>query len=255
MIEELPKIKTPKWLDDLTADTIINNPFPLKDLLIDSLYYPSAGFDGRPVKYLAGNGYSFIYVDYGHDHQAFNDALVNPGFKGYDIIGKRSVSEKELNPTNFHPRILPKAGVDGDPQQYRDWIPKPFCTWAVLKRKENYGEDHGPEKFSLLYLCTDGAAAYQVLYHANQIAPKVIAIIQPGHGFGGNWTNFEDPNQILGRSILNNPAGIPDYLLLGGYGNRDYYRNSCWPEYSSFITFLPNIPDGSIGLWARQTKF
>lgn len=127
IIEGLLEIESPKWLVDLTAISINSNPVPLRDLLMDSLYYPSAGFDGRPVKHLAGNVFSFIYVDYGKDHQAFNNALDNPGFKGYEIIGTRSVTEKELNPTNFRPRILPKAGVDGNPQQYRDWVPKPFA--------------------------------------------------------------------------------------------------------------------------------
>lgn len=128
------------------------------------------------------------------------------------------------------------------------------CSWVVFERKNGFGGNHGPERFSLLYLCADGAAVFQVLFHANKIAPKIITIIQPGHGFGGNYTNFEDPKQILGRSVLSNPAGKPDYLLFGGIEKREFYEQSCWPEYSSFINFLPNVPGGNIGIWERSSR-
>ncbi len=109
-------------------------------------------------------------------------------------------------------------------------------------------------RFSLLYLCADGAAAYQALYIANAIAPKAIAVIQPGHSFGGNWTNFEDPQQILARTVAANPAGKPEFLLYGGYGSRDYYRQPCWPEYSEHVCFLDKHDGGTIGLWRLKPE-
>ena len=119
----------------------------------------------------------------------------------------------------------------------------------VLERESGFSPEHGPARFSLLYLCADGAAAYQALYVANAVAPKVIAIIQPGHGFGCNWTNFGDPEQILARTVATNPAGKPELLLYGGYGARDYFREPCWPEYSDYICFLDKHGGGTIGVW------
>ena len=69
MIEELEKLgleelEMPSWLKELTPESMVNDPLPLTDLLENSLYYPSAGSDGTPIRYLAGNIYSFFYVDY-----------------------------------------------------------------------------------------------------------------------------------------------------------------------------------------------
>ena len=249
MLNQLPNIAVPQWLSDLSKDTFMHEPFPLDQVLKDSLYYPSSGFDGDPVRYLAGNIFSFIYVDYGHSHDEFMNALDNPGFLGYDLIATRSITEKELTPRGWCP--TPPAHSDGDPSRYRAWIKKPFCSWLLFQRNEDVSASHGPTRFSLLYLCADGAAAFQALYVANSVAPKVVAVIQPGHGFGGNWTNYEDPEQVFARSVLENPVGQAEFLLFGGIGRRDYYRESCWSNYREHLCFLDKAGGGTIGLWGR----
>ncbi|MBC8386388.1 MAG: hypothetical protein H8E09_00940 [Gammaproteobacteria bacterium] len=250
MLSLLPNIAVPNWLTNLSIDTIKSEPFPLDQVLQDSLFYPSSGFDGDPVRYLAGNILSFIYVDYGYSHEEFMNALDNPGFLGYDLIANRSVAEKELTPRGWRP--TPPTGSDGAPPRYRDWIKTPFCSWLLFQRSEDVSASHGPYRFSLLYLCADGAAAFQALYVANSMAPKVVAVIQPGHGFGGNWTNFEDPDQVFARSVLENPVGIPEFLLFGGIGRRNDYRESCWSNYREHLCFLDKAGGGTIGLWGRS---
>ena len=99
-------------------------------------------------------------------------------------------------------------------------------------RKSDQPEDHGPQRFSFLQVAHEGVAAFQALYVANGIAPRGIAVIQPGTGSGGNWTSFENPRGVLARMVRANPAGRPRYLLYGGIGKPDFYRTSCWPHYS-----------------------
>lgn len=55
MIEGLPQIILPEWLSVVDADSIETSSFPLEEVLRNSLYYPSSGFDGDPVRYMAGN--------------------------------------------------------------------------------------------------------------------------------------------------------------------------------------------------------
>lgn len=255
MLDQLPEIAVPTWLSDLSPATIINEPFPLHELLHDSLYYPSSGFDGAPVHYLAGNILSFIYVDYGHSHAEFISALNNSGFIGYDLVAIRSVTEPELTPNGWQP--VPPTRSDGrDPssEDYRRFIKKPFCSWAVFQRREDVQVSHGPSRFSLLYLCADGVAAFQALYVANSAFPKAVAVIQPGHGFGGNWTDYTNPELIFARSVLGNPSGQPEILLYGGYGECDYYREPCWPDYQTHLCFVDKdrADGGSIGIWSRN---
>ena len=64
MIDSLPRKKIPKWLADVGTENQ-SSPFSLQKILRDSLYYPSSGLDGDPIKHLSGNFYSFVYVDYG----------------------------------------------------------------------------------------------------------------------------------------------------------------------------------------------
>jgi hypothetical protein len=87
MIDVLPKLDMPKRL---TNDTFT---FSLENTIENSLYYPSCGIDGEPVKYLMGNVYSFIYVDYGISKKPLNDVIKYDGFRGYRIIHRESASK------------------------------------------------------------------------------------------------------------------------------------------------------------------
>jgi hypothetical protein len=248
MIPGVERRETPAWLANLAN----LEHLPIRDVLSDSLYYPSSGRDGDPVRYLAGLVHSFVYVDYGLAHDEVLASLHDDrhGFRGYALLDCRDVLERELTPKGWRP-VPAESRRDGVPSHYRDYIKKPFGIWSVHQRRPEYGEEHGPDRFSLLYIGADGAAAFQALYHGNRCAPAVLAIIQPGTGFGCNWTDFCDSDQILGRSVLQNAHGKPEYLLYGGRG-RDY-RESCWPEYSRLIHHW-RVVDGEMGLWERLTS-
>ncbi len=250
MISQLPEIAEPNWLAELNPSTIANEPFSVRKVLTDSLYYPSSGLDGDPIKYLAGNIFSFVYVDQGRSHRDFSNSLNAPGLRGYDLLASRAVAENELTPNGWRPDF--SVDLDGDPWQYLDWIGQPFCTWSIFRRQDHVPANHGPSRFSLLYLCADGVAAFQAMYLANAMAPKAIAVIQPGHAFGGNWTDYTRPENILARSVLGNEAGRPDVLLYGGIGDRDAYRAPCWPAFQTHVCFLAKGRNGSIGIWLRN---
>ena len=178
--------------------------------------------------------------------------LEDPGVLGYDLVGCRSVTERELVPHGWQP--VPPTSHDGEPFRYRDWIKEPFCTWSVFQIRENAAEWHGPHRFSLLYLCADGVAAYQALYVTNSLAPKAVAVIQPGHGSGGNYPDFENPKKIFARSVLElNAGGQPDILLYGGLGSLEFYREPCWPHYGRHVcTFSMKDSNRHISVWKES---
>jgi len=249
MIDQLPEMPTPPWLTEASASTMEHGAFPLEPILRGSLYYPSSGFDGDPVRYLGGNILSFVYVDYGYDESTFLDEVHRRGFAGYRLVGTRRVQERELVPNGWTP--TPPRPEEGDPAKYWDWIKEPFCRWCVFAREPNFDRSHGPDRFSLLYLCADGVAAFQALYTANGHAPKALAIIQPGTGFGMNYTNFKDPEGPLARSVRGNRAGEPSILLSGGYGRLSYHQNPCWDGYPKRVALLDKSGRGSVGVWTK----
>ncbi len=245
----LPRNPLPKWLMD--AD--LSQPIPIREVLEGSLYYPSSGRDGDPVRYLSGFAHSFVYVDYGVTKEGLLESLKDPkySFKGYNLLGMREVCESELVPNGWTP--IPPLPKDGNPKSGHRIEAPPFGIWAVFGREASLGPDHGPERFSMLFVGGDGVASFQALYIGNRCAPRVIAIIQPGHGFGGNWTNYEERDLLLGRSVMdyNLSSGVPQYLLFGGW-NREYTK-PCWPEFGHQIAAW-RVADGALTLWENDAK-
>jgi hypothetical protein len=232
MNPEFPEREEPQWLAQLTD---LKN-LPIEQMLSGSLFYPSCGLDVDPVRYMGRrNIRSFIYVDYDVEHDQVIQTLHDPeeGFRGYNVTYWRDVTERELAPHGWKP-IHPRPS-DGKPPPP---LQKPFAIWSIHDRLQGFDNAHGPSRFSLLYVGGEGVATFQALYHSSKIRPEVVAIIAPGHGCGKNWTNFEDPTKIFGRSVLSyNPAGKPDYVMCGYYHNgaEGGLTEACWPEYSQLI--------------------
>lgn len=116
----------PVWLSEL-VDPL--GPIPMPDLLRHCVYYPSAGVDGTPVKYLGRYFQSFVYVDYGVGEQIVLNDL--PNFRGYDLIASRQVCQDELFPQGWRPPEL--RPEDGNPTRNAGSISRhlpsgPFST-------------------------------------------------------------------------------------------------------------------------------
>lgn len=240
------------WLVNITQEQIESGMFPLKDVLQNSFYYPSCGFDGGIIKDCNTMGrdlniVSFIYCDYATGEQAFRQE--QNSFVGYHVLGSRSVSHSELTPNGWRPKFPPNFNLQ-DYQRYRDtW--KPFINWTVYERDDNRDDNHGRTRFSLLYLGGEGVATYQALYWTNKISPRALAIIQPGTGFELNWTDFRDGNGALAWVVNNNPVGQPEFIYYGGYGNG--YSDFNWNGYIQSRIIRPYyIEEGEVRIWIKQ---
>ena len=243
MIPQLPSAPVPDWLAGLSQSSIESGKFILKRILENSMYYPASGLDGSPIKYLAGNVCNFVYADYGTVRDDYLKEIEERGFNGYDCIGMREVNEDELTAENS---VFDLADLDSGyrserqdrligPRVSRDgWMlwrrspflagsAEPFCYWSVWQRRDELPLTHGPQRFSFLFLCAEGVAAFRALYRANEAAPFAVAIIQSGAGFGGGWTDLTKPDGHLAKSVLANPSGLPKILIYGGLGECNWY--------------------------------
>ena len=136
---------------------------------------------------------------------------------------------------NLEGRIL---FVYPDENEYRRWEEtrdsedihkKEFAKWIVFERDNEFDDSHGADRFSLLHICGDGIYTFQELYLQYEIAPYIIAVIQPGGGMG-NWTNFLDETKIFYRTA--NYGYDTKYLPLYFITNRSR------PSYSKYSTLV-----------------
>ena len=247
---------TVEYLQELTVKKIQNGPFPLKAILQDSLYYPACDIDGELIRYCNLHFdrlsiCSFVYADYAAGRERLMDNLDT--FLGYHLVATRVLNPLEVGADKGFP--MPKGINSEEYRRYQDqW--QSFGQWAVYERDEGYGRDHGPERFSLLYLGAEGVAAYAGLYLNNNITPKGMAIIQPGHAFGFNWTNFTDPNGPLTRTMKLGRS-MPEYLFYGGNGLHGYNQLP-WPGYEQIDRrdhYYPRVFDSAMTVWQGNVIF
>jgi hypothetical protein len=184
------------------------------------------------VQILSGFVHSFVYVDYGIKIKALEAELAQ-GFAGYNLVGIRSLSRADLEPAGWVRRFWPtpdelgtRVGPEMDPSAA-------YALWTVFERNADRDDDWGAERFSLLFLYADGAAAYEPLFRARQLAPSMVCMIQPGTGFGGNWTDFYCPTAFFHRVVMSAPGPYPAYIMTGGPGPPS--KESPWPEFDRLV--------------------
>lgn len=225
---------------------------PIKALLENSLYYPACGFDGGVVKHFSKEVQSFIYCDYATGEEKLNDARNN--FYGYKVLFERNVREDELTPNGWTPVRHPEIRRE-EYLKHVEQFKKPFCKWSIYERENEFNEEHGPKRFSVLYVGGEGVATYNALYYSNQTTAKILAIIQPGTGWGLNWTDFRKSNGVLAYVVLNNPFGSPDKILYGGCGKG--YDDLNWERYSKIDTIKKyyyskdSFDSGEVTVWKK----
>ena len=238
MIPELPRTDIPTWLREVEVDArgIITTPFREIAMLERSVYYPASGLDGNPLERLGAHFASFVYADYDARFDAASVRKELLSVEGYRVLGDRVLSRDEADVTAWThaPGFAGRLG-------------RPFAQWAILERLPTFDDRHGPRRLSFLFLGADGVAAYEGLYAANGLAPAVLAIVHPGTGFGGNWTDFADPRGPLCDAVLGGGRPAPRYL----YSHASGAGTAPWPAYDHHVAALHAA--ANIHLWGRQS--
>ncbi len=236
MAPELPENPMPSWL----ANAKLEDTIPIRQLLSGSVFYPACDLDGHPIKYLAGFSHSFVYADWDVSRQSLLASL--DAFRGYRLLFSRFVAKEEYcfrSHLEIPFRATPSFGEpNDDPRRMR--FPRdfePFAEWAVYERLSAFSKDHGPERFSLFFVGGEGVATFQDLYLSNNCTPSTLVLLRCD-AFTGNWTNFLDPQRVLARSAMQNPAGSPEYLLVSSDGKTPpWWAWFSIPVKSFFIYF------------------
>ena len=260
--DQLPEMQRPHWL----AESALDSPLPIQALLSGSVFYPASGLDSDPLMHLGHHFWSFVYADYGFTPEFIQSVFGADRFAGYKLLGRRSVTVDEVPLARWHSESVGYL-EGGNNREARERATPPFAEWALLER--DYGPDRPRELMSILFVSADAVTLFKKLYAETGATPDCIAIIQPGDGVGDqNWTNFKDPNAFLARAVLTNSVGTPSFLLYGGNGKPEWYKDAVWPSYDACLAWPlerkinrgdPNAAgysfrgtrEGALSLWKR----
>ena len=175
------------------------------------VYYPGSYTDGQAVRTFnkAHYTHTYVYVDYMLKKETLREELYkDEAFKGYKLIDLREVSENELLPGGWVQHYRPsQEEIDAARSHLRDEMP--YCLLAILEREEGYTEEHGAERFAIIFLYADGIATYDALFINRGKAPDVLLF--QDHGFGCNYDAFGTGGIMEKIAIENNI--LPKYIM------------------------------------------
>jgi hypothetical protein len=177
----------------------------LHELLFDSVFYPACATDSTALRLLSRYFCRFVLADPTVHEGEISQCLQR--IKGYDVLKLTPLRPEELGLRNGWGDAAEWAH-----EKMSGPLNPPYAIWAVLKRQPNCDVTHGAEFLSVLCLGLEGVWCRKKLYDRKKIMPSVLTIIQPGHAFGGNWTDFTDSTQPLLRNWVRNNT-LPPYLL------------------------------------------
>ncbi len=234
------RVAQPEWLDVDKPRFDRNEFFSTR-----TVYYPGCGDDGQPVKLcaLSHSAHTFVYVDQGFDWETWYRRLSTPNnrFRGYEKIYDEEVSENQLRPNGWRPNIGQHEGRGSD--LFSESFVSPFARFVVLERQCS-DENHGPRRFSVLFIGGDGIASYDALYCQKDNTPPPYLVLIQDHGFGGNYDRF-DRGSLL-ELIARRTETFPKFLLVGKGSEH-------WSGYSRIDAIVD--PGGMWGIPRSLFKF
>lgn len=235
-----PRTETPDWLLTIVEKKSLPSRIPICDVIKDCCFYPASGLDASPILIANGFIHSFIYCDYGINEKEFNKDMAYDKFRGYKKIMHKTVVRDEIVSSTWIPQMPNHFDQFNGFNLLLEAQRKcqPFGDWSIWERDKDNSESHGPKYFSFLFLAGEGIATYQGLFLRNHNNPKILALIQPGHAFGGNWTNFLDEGAPLWQFVIK--GDLPEYVLIGSYYHPEITNECNFPGYEmikSTITY------------------
>ncbi len=182
-------------------------------------FYPGAGLDGQLFS-VVGKSHSVhchVHADYNVTAGEVLGALQSTEedrIYGYDLISHINIPAYWLTPFE-------------SPDE---------CPWesqlntgllAVLRRRNGFGNEHGPKFQCLLHIPVDAYWLYWNVWAKRKRAP--FTVVLQDHGFAGNPGRFGGEGQLFQMA---SQGGLPEFLLVAE-------NTASWPGYELVANWAP----------------
>ena len=208
----------PLWLANHKKGDKVNISELLNSRIV---YYPGAGTDGSPIRTFntAHAAHVFVYVDYGYDKQKIDSELSDDAFVGYHLHHEQDVTKNELLPRAFLSHVTEEerqVAILGYDMSIRP--EDGFALLKIYERNEEFGEEHGAQRFAILYIGADANLTYDVLFGNTDRSPYACVVCA---NMGSGCACFVKNSLLEQIAIRTNR--LPKYLLcMRGYGWEGY---------------------------------
>lgn len=214
-----------EWLYREPAD-LIKADMPLSLLGGNVLFYPACFVDAALVECFIDHVASFIYADleFGQSLTSIDGILAPPSpFSQFELLAWRHLRREEFLIHGWPvPYEHPHTWGFGSPYhlvESGEWKHAPsFAVWALFSFQSSKSPDSLPARFSIIFIGAEGVLTYRALFVANRIAPRILAIIDPGNG------DFLNAGAPLHRAVTSSRASMPKYVVSN-------IADFEWPEY------------------------
>ncbi|MBR2397048.1 MAG: hypothetical protein IKB00_10650 [Bacteroidaceae bacterium] len=212
-------MRTVNYLSHLTEHSILSGTISMDRLIKDSVFYPACEYDGTVLKtcnelWSQLGITSFIYADYASFITEEDLIRELSNVCGYHVVGHRSLRPEEYRCPGWKLDL-----AETDENNYMEWFgdkSQQWAHWAVFERDNNRNSQHGPKRFSFLFIHQEGLKTFQELYCSRGVAPKMVCWIQCW-GFAGNWFNPTRRDGSFLYTLRKHPECIPEYILCGNH--------------------------------------
>lgn len=192
------------------------------------IYYPGSALEGSPIHVFnaAHAAHIYFYIDYGFTKDEIGRLMSERIPAGYHIYDEPEVTERDLLPHAPQYHLTAKELEDVRELYKAAQVPtqNSFGFLKIYERDKSLGDEHGAERFAVLFLGGDAIAIYDAIFGNTNASP--FACIIGSYGFDGSYEGF------CGGSLLETIAKrihrLPKYIVC----DKDYP----WSGYSILKT-------------------
>ena len=207
------------------------------------VYYPGSALEGSPIHVFnsAHAAHVYLYVDYGFSKEEIERLMSENVPAGYHIYDEPEVTERDLLPhaPQYHLTAEESENVRELYKAANVPTQNSFGFLKIYERDESLGDEHGAERFAVLFLGGDAIAIYDAIFGNTNAMP--FACILGNYGFDGSYADFCGGGLL--ETIAKRIHRLPKYIVCV----KDYP----WSGYSMLKTV-----GGTYGrfVWRRNNE-
>ena len=200
----------PEWLKNHRKGDRVDFSALLASRIV---YYPGSALEGSPIHVFnsAHAAHVYFYIDYGFTKDEIRRLMSKKIPAGYHIYDEPEVTERDLLPhaPQYHLNQEEQRYVMEQYQTVHVPTRNSFSFLKIYERDKSLGDEHGAERFAVLFLGGDAIATFDAIFGNTNARP--FACVLGNYGFDGSYEGFCDGSLL--ETLAKRINRLPKYLI------------------------------------------